>query len=93
MTAPLIERMARALFNASIQSMPKDMVIVEEDVWDKKPQSVHDHHYMLARAALAAIREPSDGMMEAACVYAKDEAAGYAGACYTAMIDAALDGE
>ncbi|MCX7178025.1 MAG: hypothetical protein NTX56_04380 [Proteobacteria bacterium] len=90
MTDNLIERMARGIYDAMFawdEEMPGFDEAKAEEL------DGYDHAVSAARAALAAIREPSDGMMEAACVYAKDEAAGYAGACYTAMIDAALEGE
>lgn len=107
MTSPL-ERAARALYALTPQTMdvftrdcsdPKSVVSIgtRPIEWDDLDDEDRDPFVAVARAVLAAIREPSEGMVGAGLTKAREctddwsaSAACLPGHCWTAMIDAAL---
>lgn len=86
----VVERVARALFEADCQI--GDTPIVK---WELAPEYEREEYRHLARAALEALREPTEGMVEAgadaadASGWAVDAISG-AKTAYRAMIDEAL---
>jgi hypothetical protein len=74
----MVERVARAI--AATMGTPAGAPVV----WEHLPSSVRDYCREQARAAIAAMREPSEAMKRAHPDADTKEA------CYRAMIDAAL---
>lgn len=60
----MIERVARAILNASLQSAGRAVLWTDEPS-DWPPEHSRDEARQCARAAIAAMREPSDGMLNA----------------------------
>jgi len=83
-----VERVARAIYERRVNGLMRRE-------WDSLDERVRGFYVDDARAALAAMREPSEGMMEAADDHKWGKPIeGYAvdvSAIYRAMIDKALE--
>lgn len=93
----MVERVARAMFEASIamcdaQNMPPEALNWDE-IPEKLPQDSRPMWLSFARAAIAAMREPTPGMVEAAPRMTGADGQEYLMGLvpvWNAMIDAAL---
>ncbi len=87
MTETIIERVARALFVKTKEEASSRGI---QSSWENCP--IKGHYIDLARAAVAAMREPTEAMERAA--FSNMDKNGYAAgnptSDYSAMIDAAL---
>lgn len=89
MAESMIERVARALHDAwlseaaTIQDMHANGPFPP---WEEKSAETKARFYISARAAIEAMREPTEEMKDAGWFFAGSES----GECFSAMIDAAL---
>ena len=97
----MIERMARAVRYERYLSWHSEGADNPDDVWDRSAARVHDECRREARAALLALREPTEEMIEAVTAESDRMFAGRDWACmvprylrqfHQAMIDTALKG-
>jgi hypothetical protein len=90
----MIDRVAKALF-ADYQKSALGPDLTQ--TWSTLPNHAKDHAYSQARAAIAAMREPTDEMNDAGADKCDGGCAeescqcGFMGKIWTAMIDAALE--
>lgn len=84
MAESMIERVARAMFDADATGYPGISVPFEG-----QSIGVQDRWLGLARAAIEAMREPTDAMVDAGVDHIGE--GHYNGWAYTAMIDAAIN--
>lgn len=83
----MIERMAKALYVAFWETTPK----LTPPSWEKAQECYRDQSRSIARAAIAAMREPTQAMVDACDFDTPSE--GIIRSVWADMIDAALEGK
>lgn len=84
MSSEMIDRVAEALYNKQ-----KDLYVIKQLEFKDSPHKYY--WWSIARAAIEAMREPTDEMIDAAAKSVITNEIEPYGGWYTAMIDAALN--
>jgi hypothetical protein len=84
----MIDRVAKALF-ADYQKSALGPDLTQ--TWSTLPNHAKDHAYSQARAAIAAMREPTEEMYQGVCALNKRWQDSNSAEIWQAMIDAALE--
>ena len=79
----MIERVAAAIMDSAVSPQIRAR-------WDDQPEEVRTHWRLAARAAIAAMREPSEAMIKEGAYGSGEDSAGVACGAWKAMIDEAL---
>lgn len=88
----MVERVARAMYEAAAQDLQSKYAIELDEMvdcpWEYQPERDHWYHY--ARAAITAMREPTEAMLDVGGDWYVEHPREDALEKWQAMIDAAL---